>query len=360
MAVSRPMRRLWLSVGLSISSILLIFVLTGSGKTLAALAELRLPYIGVLLALAAAGLVLDGARVMVLTRAAGATLTLWQGCKLAALSTFGNMVTPFSTGGHLAVVYVLRRHQLASGRGTSVVITRLLCSGLFILFGALVSLLLLRNLVSAEPAIRTLMLLTGVVFLTLSGLGVAALLKPRVLATLGALSAGLLSSVGVLRGRRRFRNKVNRNVLHARDSFRMLFGTQVSRLVLTLVFSGLLYASQVVILWAVLRAMALPASIVAGLALSALLLFLLSFLPTPGGSGLGEALFVLVYSATVPTHLLGVAVLLWRLFYQYLPAALGAIVAAEHSAALMIRGGDSAMRGEHCRELDGRRLGAGG
>ncbi len=338
MARTRSIPPLWLSLALSAGTILLIFVLTGSGKTVAALAELRVTYIGLLLALAATAFLLEGARISTLVHAAGGNITLWQGCKLAALSVFGNMVTPFSTGGHVAMVYLLRQQQLASGRGTFVVLTRLLCTGMFILSGALVSLLLLRDLVSEEPVIRSVMLTTGVVFLGLSSLGVAALLNARVLATLGAWAAAALGRVGLLRARRRFQHRVNRNVLYARNCFRLLFGTQLSRLILALSYTGLLYAVQVTMLWAVLRALALPTTIVEGAALSALLFFLLSFLPTPGASGLGEAIFVVVYSAAVPTHLLGVAVLLWRLFYQYLPAAAGAIVAVRQSVALFAPG----------------------
>jgi glycosyltransferase 2 family protein len=62
--------------------------------------------------------------------------------------------------------------------------------------------------------------------------------------------------------------------------------------------------------------------------LSAMLIFLISFMPTPGASGLGEVLFIALFSGTVKVELVGVAVVLWRIFYQYLSAGLGAFFTA--------------------------------
>ncbi len=334
-------RRVLLSLALSLAAIALIFVLTGSTRTLTALRHLQPSYITLLVVLTGTGVLLDGARTMFLVHAADGHINLWEGCRLAAIGVFGNLLTPFSTGGHVAIVYLLRQQRIPSGRGTSVVITRLLASGLFVLCGALLSLLFLGHLVSDVPAIRTMLLVTGVVFFALSSLAVAALLNPRVLAVLGGFAGGLLHRVGVVRGRGQFQNKVNRHVIHARNSFRRFFSTHAEMLGGALVCSGLLYATQVLLLWTVLRALSLPTSLGQGVALSALLIFLLSFIPTPGGSGLGEALFVLVYSSAVPTHLLGVAVLLWRLFYQYLPAALGGVLAAAYPASVFSPGGNA-------------------
>ncbi|MCR4437723.1 MAG: flippase-like domain-containing protein [bacterium] len=340
MGLPRYLRRLFLSLALSIAAIVLIFVFTGSRKTIVALTQIRPSYIGLLLMLGLAGIALDGARIMFLVRAADGKIGFWQGCKLGVLGVFGNVVTPFSTGGHVAIVYLLRQQRLPSGRGASVVLTRLLATGFFVLSGALLSLLSFGHLVTEEPAIRRVMLATAIVFLGLSALAVAALLNPRVSAGLGGVSGKVLSRIGVLRRQRRFQQRVNRHVLHARNSFRRFFSAHAVLLGWVLLCSAFVYVTQVLLLWAVLRALSLPTSLLQGLALSALLIFLLSFLPTPGGSGLGEALFVLVYSAAVPTHLLGVAVVLWRLFYQYLPAAMGAGVAASHSDALLSREGN--------------------
>lgn len=347
-------RRVLLSVALSVAAIALIFVLTGSTKTVTALRQLQPSYIALLLLLAGAEVFLDGARLTLLIRAADGHITLWGGCRLAAISVFGNLLTPFSTGGHVAVVYLLRQQRVPSGRGTSVVITRLLASGVFVLFGALLSLLFLGHLVSDVMAIRTMLLVTGVVFLGLSSLGVAALLNPRVLAALGALVGVVLHRAGVVRRRGYFQNRVNRHVIHARNSFRRFFSTRAEMLGGALVCSWLLYATQVMVFWAVLGALSLGTSLGEGVALSALLIFLLSFVPTPGGAGLGEALFVLVYSSAVPTHLLGVAVLLWRLFYQYLPAALGGVLATAYPASLFSPGVDATSLEE------GQRRGVGG
>ncbi len=55
------------------------------------------------------------------------------------------------------------------------------------------------------------------------------------------------------------------------------------------------------------------------------LYFFLYFTPTPGGSGVAEGGSYLMFSAYVPTHILGVFVVLWRFFTAYLWLILGGI-----------------------------------
>ena len=48
--------------------------------------------------------------------------------------------------------------------------------------------------------------------------------------------------------------------------------------------------------------------------------------PTPGGSGVGEVGAVAIFQGIIPTAILGLFVILWRFFSQYLGATIGGIV----------------------------------
>lgn len=54
----------------------------------------------------------------------------------------------------------------------------------------------------------------------------------------------------------------------------------------------------------------------------------LVFVPTPGASGGAEAAFLLVYSALLPTRIIGIATAGWRFLTFYLQLALGAVIFA--------------------------------
>ena len=50
------------------------------------------------------------------------------------------------------------------------------------------------------------------------------------------------------------------------------------------------------------------------------------FSPTPGGSGVAEAGFVVLFSELLPGGLVGIMAVLWRFTAEYLPFLLGAVV----------------------------------
>ncbi len=76
----------------------------------------------------------------------------------------------------------------------------------------------------------------------------------------------------------------------------------------------------------VLRALGIEAPFVDVLLLQTLIIFLLYFAPTPGGSGLAEVLSAAVMSIYVPRELTPSYVLLWRLFVGYLTLGVGSFV----------------------------------
>ena len=58
-----------------------------------------------------------------------------------------------------------------------------------------------------------------------------------------------------------------------------------------------------------------------------ILLPLLYYSPTPGGSGVAEGGFALLFAGLIPRHLIGISVVLWRIFGTYIYVAIGAFLA---------------------------------
>jgi Uncharacterised protein family (UPF0104). len=64
-------------------------------------------------------------------------------------------------------------------------------------------------------------------------------------------------------------------------------------------------------------AMGFPVPYIQSVLLQALLIFLLYFVPTPGGSGVAEGGAAAVFSLFVPWELAGVLAVGWRLLLEY-------------------------------------------
>jgi uncharacterized protein (TIRG00374 family) len=89
-------------------------------------------------------------------------------------------------------------------------------------------------------------------------------------------------------------------------------------------------------LWLILLGLGIEVTFLTGIVLASMLIFLITFMPTPGAIGLGEAIFFLLFSKTIPTYLLGIAIVLWRFFYHYLSAILGAISSSHYMSGLIL------------------------
>ena len=56
------------------------------------------------------------------------------------------------------------------------------------------------------------------------------------------------------------------------------------------------------------------------------LYFLLYFTPTPGGTGVAEGGCYVMFSSSIPNHLLGIFVILWRFFTIYIWVIIGGLL----------------------------------
>jgi uncharacterized protein (TIRG00374 family) len=100
----------------------------------------------------------------------------------------------------------------------------------------------------------------------------------------------------------------------------------VAALFVGVLLTGLAYAPRLLSGYVVLRAIGIEAHFIDVLLLQTLITFLLYFAPTPGASGIGEILSVLVMQVYVPRELVALYALLWRVFVTYLTVVTGSVV----------------------------------
>ncbi|MFQ5630382.1 MAG: YbhN family protein, partial [bacterium] len=95
------------------------------------------------------------------------------------------------------------------------------------------------------------------------------------------------------------------------------------------VLTIIMYTNKFILAYFVMRGLGVDADFMQMLAIQAIILFILYFSPSPGGSGIAELSTGALMSTLMPAYLLPVFTLLQRFFLLYLPAAIGAFIVME-------------------------------
>ncbi len=335
--MSRGLKRLLIIVAASVISIAGILYFTVDERTGAALADVRPVFLLALFGCWIVILVLDAGSIMLYTRGTDERIRFISALRTTTIRVFFNIVTPFSFGGQPFSIFSLHREGVPSGKGSSIVIIKLITLAAFTQVGALVSFLLFHDRISNVTALNKIIMISG-----LAGGGTILLLTfgflyPQFLVKTITLTGKFLHKVRIVKQPGRIRRRVIIQAATARRSFRRYFSHHLAFFVSGTVCNGLVYVAQLVMIWLILLGLGIEVTFVTGLVLASMLIFLLTFMPTPGAIGLGEAVFFLLFSKTIPTYLIGIAIVLWRFFFHYLSAVLGAINSSNYLSDLIVR-----------------------
>ena len=267
-----------------------------------------------LLALLAVGLGMffDGSRLMHLVKISNEKITLYQAVQVIFGNYFLALLTPGATGGAVAQVMFLRHAGVPTGKAAVLVIVRTLLS---IFFLALCMPFIFLHDEGIVPGISNDILMA---------------------VTLAAFAGIVLIVVGARRGyldylvvwiARRLRDRKRPQLFglyrDTKSAISLLLGAPRQMLVV-FAESGL----NLLCIYAVVPCLLLGLGVTDAdwytvMGRMIFLNMLLYFSPTPGGSGIAEGGFVLLFAATVPAGTVGIVAVCWRLIAEYLPFLIG-------------------------------------
>ncbi|MGQ9537796.1 MAG: lysylphosphatidylglycerol synthase transmembrane domain-containing protein [Actinomycetota bacterium] len=320
---SRIRRGLVLTVSLSTVTLVAISLATMGREIPIALSRLSSLYLLLAVALSLGRWQMSALRMRLLVRAVGGDLPFHHLLKTVYGGCFTGMVTPWRAGGITGEAVFLYHYGLGAGEAAAVVS-----------FGACVSTFLLMLVFPlaiwlAQRYFRFSFTVRGFLFSALAlGLLFLALVVFSLLQPQAAVDRVLLRiSPSFLRrrqGYRRFLSRLGEEVRSFSDSLRHMVFLGPSRL-------GMV-AGLTLLFW-LMGFLAVPFALV-GLGYGAyfwksmvaqlVVQLLMPFIPTPGGSGLGEVGFLYVYSHVLPdAGLAGVLTLIWRFVDFYLGILVG-------------------------------------
>ena len=260
----------------------------------------------------ALGMFFDGSRLMHLVRISNERITLYQAVQVIFGNYFLALLTPGATGGAVAQVMFLRHAGVPTGKAAVLVIVRTLLS---IFFLALCMPLIFLHDEGIVPGISNdvLMVITLTAFVGI------------ILIVVGA-RRGYLDYL-VVRLARRLRDHRRRKLFafyrDTKSAISLLLDAPHQMLVV-FAESGL----NLLCIYAVVPCLLLGLGVTNAdwytvMRRMIFLNMLLYFSPTPGGSGIAEGGFVLLFSSVVPAGTVGIVAVCWRLIAEYLPFLIG-------------------------------------
>lgn len=258
------------------------------------------------------GLFLDGSRLMYLVHISHEEITLGEAVQVVFGNYFLALLTPGATGGAVAQLMFLRHAGVPTGKATVLVFVRTVVSILFLI-------LCLPFIFMHDSHI-----LPGVSNEYLAGISIAAFLiilflilgmKSKMLNKIAVRIAKKLSPV-----RRRTFLKGYRDTQNA---VRLLYASPWAMLFVFLESGLSLIAIYAIVPCLMLGLGVTDADWYAVMGKMIFLNMLLYFMPTPGGSGIAEGGFVLLFTDIVPAGTVGIVAVCWRFIAEYIPFLIG-------------------------------------
>ena len=258
------------------------------------------------------GMFFDGSRLMHMVKISNEKITLYQAVQVVFGNYFLALLTPGATGGAVAQLMFLRHAGVPTGKATVLVIVRTLLS---IFFLVLCMPFIFMHDEGILPGIsnHTLMAITITAFVVIIAIVVGA-------------RQGTLDYF-VIRFTRHMRNSRRRKVFAFYRDTKCAIALLLQspwKMLLVFVESGL----NLLCIYAIVPCLLLGLGVTDAdwytvMGRMIFLNMLLYFTPTPGGSGIAEGGFVLLFSETVPAGTVGIIAVCWRLIAEYIPFLIG-------------------------------------
>jgi uncharacterized protein (TIRG00374 family) len=299
------------------------------GSSLAVFKKADERWLSAAVLLAVTVLALDSLKLKCLALAAGETISFALSMKLTLINYFGSAVTPMQGGGCPFQMYMMHKRGIGIGKSTAITLVHTILT-MFIL-GIAIPLAIIFKVdfprfgwLSRGFVFYVITVVALIWFVVLLSLFRPNLIK-RVFKTIARLAvrAGLLRRERMIALTKRVGKEIDAYNQIVRD-----FVTIGRCHFLLGVLAGILQmAAYLSVMPCIIWAVGTPVMYMECVLFQALFLFLLYFIPTPGGSGAAEGGAAVIFSAFVPWSAAGMLGIGWRFLIEYIGIFLGLIVA---------------------------------
>ncbi len=271
----------------------------------------------------------DAGRFCALSYAAGEKVSFSLGIILTWLNYFGSAVTPMQSGGGPFQVYVLYKKGIPVGKGIAITLMRTMLTILILTLSVPAALLLDPEILAGSPFLKGLVSYVFVVILATWAFVAFTIAKPELIKKLARVIVMWLRRFKFMNSNRRvikifqwFDHEVDNYILN----FKLAFNSGKFWLILSVILSVLHLLALFSVLPVLMSAVGLKFRYVQTIAVQAVFMFILYFVPTPGASGVAEGGGALLYSILMPQNMAGIMSIICRFFTDYISIFMGVVV----------------------------------
>ena len=262
----------------------------------------------------AIGLLFDGLRLITLANITEERLTLRQIVNVVLSNYFLALVSPGASGGAIAQVMFMRKAGVPVAKSTVVILVRTIMSIIFLILLVPLVLHFDEDIVEWMPA--SVITIVSVAFVSLPVIAIY-LMRTRSPEKIICYCTRKLSYT------------TRRNCYIWYQQFKkaaIVMGKNPLMVLRAFIESGLSLLFIYATVPAYMTGLNIDFDLIQVMGRMVLINLVLYFSPTPGGSGIAEAGFVMLFANLLPGGLEGIFAVLWRFTAEYLPFMLGAVV----------------------------------
>jgi uncharacterized protein (TIRG00374 family) len=271
----------------------------------------------------------DAGRFYALVRAAHEKISFKWGIVLTWLHYFGCAVTPMQTGGGPFQVYVLYKKGIPVGKGIAITLIRTMLTVLILTLLVPAVLLLDPEIMVGNRFLRGVVAYVfAVIFCTWILIGYT-IARPRSVKRGGKIALVWMRKRNFLRPHKMkgYFRWLDREMDNYNLNFRLAFSSGFAYMAVAAALSALHLLCIFSVLPVLMKAVNLPFNYLQTLAIQAIFMFMLYFIPTPGASGVAEGGGAFLFGTLMPENMAGIMALVWRFFTEYISIFMGVIIA---------------------------------
>ena len=271
----------------------------------------------------------DAGRFCALAKAAHEHISIPLGIALTWLNYFGSAVTPMQSGGGPFQVYALYKKGIPVGKGIAITLIRTMLTVLILTLAVPIALLLDPEILAGSPFLKVLASYALAVIVLIWSFVAFTILKPEIIRSLSRIIVMWLRRFNIMKSNRmviKIFQWLDKEIDNYILNFRIAFHSGKTWLAVGTVLSVLHLLSLFTVLPVLMSAIGLPFRYAQTIAVQAVFMFILYFVPTPGASGVAEGGGALLYSVLMPENIAGVMAITCRFFTDYISIIMGVIV----------------------------------
>ncbi|OHB43138.1 MAG: hypothetical protein A2069_07715 [Planctomycetes bacterium GWB2_41_19] len=312
--------------GVTVLAICLLIIFTTNVRTLQALRSIDIRFLIFSLILICLSWCFDVLRLKVLTKAAGVRLPFMYGTKAILSYTFLSNITPSSAGGEPILFYMLNQKGITFGKASAIVFLRTMITMVFFAIGGPIIIYFHRELLSS---VGLKMVFDYVaIFLAVTVMFFTYLYFAPHSARKGLdLLFNYFEKFVFFKGKS---SRLKYSLLHVVDEFKsslmeFLQGERW-RLILVIFYTALMIVAQFLVAPMLLKGLGCDVGMLSTFMVQGVLNFMLYYVPTPGGSGISEGVGYALFAPLVPSHILGVFLVIWKFLTNYVWTIVGGLI----------------------------------